>query len=222
MSDQRFSEDLIEELRNKSPDELDRLRASTDTLIERMDIRIQYAEGRRGGLAVLAGAFVAAGTALTTQLLATDISYQPGYWAMVVASVGLILVGLLTLIIFARQINYNLPFRALTTTWKWFYRDAVPRNKEFPAPWHTIQFSSQHYAFQELYNDQWRAFVERSLTLTDPAIDAAQNLEQVYVLHLNEYYKNRFLMILREVMVKGLVAVAAASVATFVLVRICH
>jgi hypothetical protein len=58
------------------------------------------------------------------------------------------------------------------------------------------------------------------MQLIDAKVDALQNLEQVYVLHVNERYKNLFLSQLRTVIIRGVLAAVALAVVTVIVAGI--
>jgi hypothetical protein len=59
---------------------------------------------------------------------------------------------------------------------------------------------------QAEFNSQWRDFKNRQIEgLTDLRVSTYQDLEQVYLLHVNERYKNLFLSQSRSVINYGLI-----------------
>ena len=67
---------------------------------------------------------------------------------------------------------------------------------------------------EEQYSQLRSGFLDRTISLVAPPVSIAQDIEQSYLLHWTELYKNRFLTLLRQVLVVGIVAsLLAASVA---------
>jgi hypothetical protein len=201
-----------------------RLQRLYTQLIEDINPRIFYAETRRGSFATAAVAFLAAGFALALGVLANErnISSRAAFWSLLVLGVGLIATGTLVLLVYAGQTNFGYPFKKKTSTWKWFYRDAVPGTSTLRVPWHTRQSAAARAAGEELFDREWEGFVQRHLSLTDVRVNAGQDLQQLYVLHVNEFYKNKFLTQIRKVMSAGLVLTALAATATFAGVWLCN
>jgi hypothetical protein len=187
------------------------------TLIERIDPRIWYAETRRSTFASLAVFLVGAGTALLTAVAVNHVRYRPAFWGLLFLAVGAIAAGGLVLLVYSAQTNFNYPFKKKTSTWKWFYRDALPKTKTLEVPWHTIQSPAARAAAEDSFDEDWQYFVDQSRKLADIRINAEQDLQQVYVLHVNEFYKNKFLTQIRSVTSWGFVSAIAMGVVAFLI-----
>jgi hypothetical protein len=125
------------------------------------------------------------------------------------------IVGVLTWIVYLRQTNFRYPFTQATNTWKWFYRYALQNHEEFTTGMFCVQRKADIALGKRAFDAQWKSFVEHQVPgLTDLRTSAAQDLEQVFVLHVNERYKNLFLTKLRDVLVRGLACVFGAFVLT--------
>lgn len=170
--------------------------------------RIHYAEARRANYSVMAGALIAAGiTILTFAFGAFGMQ-----WMRIGAAAGslsMIVVGAVILYVFGQQTN-RYPFTAATNTWKWFYRDALPDQTAFDLkPWQS--WSSQKTFVQQAYEDQLPKFKGEMLKLIDDNTDLDQDVQQAYVLHINEKYKNLYLNQLRYLFNRGLIFIAVLT-----------
>jgi hypothetical protein len=174
--------------------------------------RIHYAEGRRTNFTVVAGALFAGGVAVLTFITDKNLGNFITYLALT-ASIGSIGLGLLLLIVFARQTN-RYPWTAATKTWKWFYRDALPNQAEFDPTWRDIfQPNKEKERLQNAFNDQLPKFESTIQNLTDNKTSLEQDVQQLYVLHINEKFKNTHLSQLRTILSKGVTFIALASAA---------
>jgi hypothetical protein len=186
-------------------------------LMETQRMRIEYAESRRGSLATVGGVILAAGLAgLLSVAKSGDWQYFPAWLGLLCLTIGLISTGVSVISLYGRQTNWNYPFKAVSSTWKHFYRDAIDGADSPAVPWHIHQTG----AFKATSEGRFRAirseYVRRTLSLADDAINLAQDVEQSYLLHWNEMYKNRFLTQLRKALVVGIVASVLLGVTGFV------
>ena len=172
--------------------------------------RIHYAEARRTNYSVMAGALIAAGIVIFTFAFGT-IYMQWMRFGAVAGSLSMIVLGAVVLYIFGKQTN-RYPFTSATKTWKWFYRDALHDHKAFDVKlWQS--WSVQKTRVQSVYADQLPKFKEQMLKLADDQTDLDQDIEQAYVLHINEKYKNLYLSQLRSIFNIGLILIAALTLA---------
>lgn len=183
-------------------------------IIDHIANRIHYAEGRRSAFSVIAGILVAAGVALLPYVESTV--RDPGFrGAGFLAAIAMIILGGVLLLIYAKQTNFKYPFTQVTTTWKWFYREALPRSKEFDVHWtdYVRQNKERIEEGKRAYSTQWGDFRDNQKKwIDDDDQNLAQDLEQIYVLHVNEKYKNDFLRHLRTVLEKGIYLIFVAAV----------
>ncbi|MFL6728205.1 MAG: hypothetical protein ACJ8FS_17070 [Sphingomicrobium sp.] len=172
--------------------------------------RIHYAEGRRTNFTVVAGALLAGGVAILTFIPDKRLGNALAYPALG-ASIGCIALGLLLLIVFARQTN-RYPWTAATNTWKWFYRDALPDQKEFDWTWRDVlRPNEEKKRLQAAFGKQLPLFEASVERLKDPKVSFSQDVQQLYVLHINDKFKNAHLSQLRTILSRGLIVVAAIS-----------
>jgi hypothetical protein len=203
--------------------EVFRLQRVYSALIDHINPRIFYAETRRGSFAAAAVAILVSGAALLLGVLSNEekVAFRPAFWALLVIAGGFALTGAMVLLVYAGQTNFDYPFKKATSTWKWFYRDAIPGVSRLSVPWHTIQSSASRAAGERLFEDEWSKFVQQYLTLADVRTNAAQDLQQLYVLHINEFYKNKFLTQIRKVMSAGLFFTGILSIMVLAGVWLC-
>jgi hypothetical protein len=208
---------LLVELQGLKDDERTRLSETFSALMNDLRARIEYAESRRGALATVGGVLLAAGVAGLLQATQADWSYTPAQVGLLVLVIGLIITGMLVLWLWGRQTNWDYPYKSVSQTWKHFYRDALPGAGEPRVPWTARLTQDFRDKKQTQFTDVRTGFVERSLSLRDPSISLAQDLEQTYLLHWTELYKNQFLSSLRRVLVSGVLLSLVAALVAFVL-----
>lgn len=197
--------------------ELRALQETLQYLIGHIDDRIHYAESRRAPLVVAGGGLFAGSLALISLVL-PNVSYPPLRFSLIIFGVCGVLVSAATWFLYARQTNFKYPFTKATKTWKWFYRDALPNQEAFKVPIHTFQSRQSFEHGKQAFTSQWEQFKQNQVPgLRDLATSVYQDLQQLYVLHVNEFYKNRFLTHLRSVLSVGLLVSLALSVAVFVI-----
>jgi hypothetical protein len=174
--------------------------------------RIHYAEGRRTNFTVVAGALLAGGVAILTFIPDKHLSNALANFALG-ASAGSISLGLLLLIVYARQTN-RYPWTSATNTWKWFYRDALPDQQAFDWTWRDILSpTAEKSRLQTEFGRQLPLFVASMAKLKDSDVSLAQDLQQLYVLHINDKFKNSHLSQLRTILSRGLFVVAGVAIA---------
>jgi hypothetical protein len=188
-----------------------------ERLADHMARRIEYAESRRGNMAAVGGALLGAGVASLAVVRAFRTPIEFGLGALAGA---LILVSSAVLIVYARQTNpkygFIQPQTRFQRPWKWFYRDALPDAASFTFPIHTLQTRTKAQEGIDAFDEQWPQFARRYVDLINVRTDAVQNLRQVYLLHVNERYKNLFLTQLRKVLVRGLIGAVLIGATTWI------
>ncbi|MCT7376807.1 hypothetical protein [Chelativorans salis] len=166
--------------------------------------RIHYAEGRRTNFTVVAGALLAGGIAVLTFIIDRQLARIITYPAVAAAIASIVL-----LVVYARQTN-RYPWTDATRTWKWFYRDALPNQAQFDPKWWTILwFGSERERLKAAYAEQLPMFRARLGDLKDAANSFDQDVQQLYVLHINEKFKNVHLSQLRSLFQIGVWAIVA-------------
>lgn len=172
--------------------------------------RIHYAEGRRANFTVMAGALIAAGIAVLT--FSSGALTQ--LWMQLAASYGAIasiVTGGLVILLYSRQTN-RYPFTSATKTWKWFYRDALPKTEDFKLHWYSyLPWAPGSAQIRKAYGAQLDDFRLRMSDLQDDSVNLEQDIEQLYVLHVTERYKNIHLKHLSQAFSWGLLLIALAA-----------
>lgn len=161
--------------------------------------RIHYAESRIAGINLQSTVFLAAGAAALTAAFAFDkLSLRV---PIMVSGAYLFGFGLVMLFMASRQVN-RYPWTSATKTWKWFYRDALKDQKafEFPIRQYIGNWSELGKAVRAQFTSQLNDFESlATTTMLDDRENLWQDIQQIYVLHVNEKYKNLFLTHLRKV-----------------------
>ncbi|MGV0578099.1 hypothetical protein ABQE57_05950 [Mycolicibacterium elephantis] len=193
-----------------SHDQLEHLRSSLHALIDKRIEGIHYAETRRSQLAAIGGALAPIGVALVPLALGTSIMpLRVGY---LVLAGTLVILGAAVWWLFMRQTNYPYPWLAAVSNWKWFYHGALTRKTDFGPDrwaWHSKQARIDEAAAA---GQQWDAFKDQAKGLANEKVDATQDLKQLYLLHINERYKNLFLTDMRKLLARGLLISGIAAV----------
>jgi hypothetical protein len=189
------------------PPSLDQQAVPLSEIISAAAERIHYAEGRRTNFTVVAGALLAGGVAILTFIPDKRLGNALADFALG-ASVGSIVLGLVLLIVFARQTN-RYPWTSATNTWKWFYRDALPNQKAFDWTWRDfLSPEEEKKRLQAEFGTQLPIFEATIDQLKDTKVSLAQDVQQLYVLHINDKFKNSHLSQLRTILFRGLLGVS--------------
>jgi hypothetical protein len=197
-----------------SDDEKKELQSQLAELIRSATARIHYAEGRKTTFLAIGAALVASGVALFTATVSRTAE-SPLWYAGLVCGVSLALVGVVVWFIYTRQTN-RYPWTSATSTWKWFYRDALPRQAEFNMSiwnyfwgWKALKTKAQRE-----FTNQLEEFANgRILDLSDRDVSIEQDIQQLYVLNINDKYKNLHLSHLQSILSRG---IATALILTLV------
>jgi len=189
---------------------LDRAAKCRD-LIFHIHERIEYAENRRNQVAAVALAFLAGAIALFLASIIKDIKVEEWVLFLRLAALALFGTSIVTLILYARQINFAYPFIEVTRTWRWFYHYAI--SKDYKPPFHTYDSKSQRRKLQRLHLENMLSYAEKTVKMT-PKEELKQDLEQLFLVIVNEKYKNAQLSHLRTVVTWGLILTVLILVIT--------
>lgn len=133
-----------------------------------------------------------------------------------VFAVGIIIIGILLFVLYSLQTNYKYPFNQVTTTWKWFYRDALIDLSDISIPFTCYECENNRNNIASKITESWPKFINQyTRGILNPKESLFQDIQQVYVLHLNEKYKNMFLSNLRKLLNWGLILVGIVTLITF-------
>lgn len=186
-----------------SREDREKLSERLQPIIAAVTERIHYAEQRRSSFSAIGGALVAGGIALLTFAF-TKIEVLVVKFGFVAAGLSMSVVGAIVLIAYSRQTN-RYPWTSATKTWKWFYRDALPEEKALnPKWWSYIYFGGDKERVKNEFTNQLGPFKQSMERLVDDEANYVQDLEQLYVLHVNEKYKNLHLSDLRKITERGI------------------
>jgi hypothetical protein len=215
--------DISELVDGLSPDQLEAAQVPLEAVLDAQRLRIEYSETRRAALGVLGGVVLAAGLTGLIQLAGADVSYGPALAGLVALTASLALTGVAVLVLYGRQTTWPYPFKDdLASTWKWFYRDAVPEASAVEPALDSLQSGDFRRRSQGAFRASRVPYAERMLSLADARINLTQDLEQAHLLNWNEFYKNRFLRHLRIVLIRGVVGSILVGILAFLLtVAIC-
>jgi hypothetical protein len=190
------------------------LQQNLQQLISLMTDRIEYAETRRSVLAAVAGALLAGAVALLTVL--PNVKPVCLWWGLLALSIGASLVALLVWCVYALQTNFKYPFTEVATTWKWYYHYALQDKSKFNTFFLPLQTQHAREESKTAFTQQWEYFRHEQIQgLIDARTNTMQDLRQVYLLHVNERYKNLFLTHLRNTLSLGLVITLVISFIVF-------
>jgi hypothetical protein len=206
-------------------DEVRAAQVPLEPLLDAQRTRIEYTETRRAALGVLGGVILAAGLAGLIQLADGSVIYEPVEAGLIALTASLALTGVSVLVLYGRQTTWKYPFKDdQASTWKWFYRDAIPEANSVVPNWHGHQNEDFIHRSQQAFQASRAPYAERMTSLADAKVNLTQDLEQAHLLNWNEFYKNRFLEHLRFVLIRGVVASVVIGAVAFVvalLIRAC-
>lgn len=208
--------DIRELVERLGPEQVEAAQAPLEAILDAQRLRIEYSETRRAALGVLGGVVLAAGLAGLIQVASANISYTPARAGLVALTASLALTGVLVLVLYGRQTTWPYPFKdKQASTWKWFYRDAIPEAANVEPPLDSRQSGEFRSRSKEAFAGSRIPYIERMLSLADAKVNLTQDLEQAHLLNWNEFYKNRFLGHLRIVLIRGVVGSVFIGTAAF-------
>ena len=170
--------------------------------------RIHYTEGRRANFILIAIALLASGTTILA-FTHEKFLFNAFYFILVILSSYFIFLGILIIFVYSRQINYY-PWTNCSKNNKWFYRDVLKEADNFNIGLCACIFrrkkirSKIEKEFETQYNDYKQSSDE---WINDKKKDIDNDRNQIYVLHVNELYKNLYLTHLRKLTIRGIFSV---------------
>lgn len=187
------------------------LAARCRELIFHIHQRIEYCEKRRGQMVVISLSLLAAAVALfaTTFLKAMDSGLLVSLVRL--TALLLFLTAAITLALYSLQTNFKYPFIEITKTWRWFYHYSV--SKEYKPPFVPFERLKQREKMQKIHLKDMLTYAEKTLG-SSPKEELEQDLEQLFLVIVNEKYKNAQLTHLRIVISWGLGLTLLAMIAT--------
>jgi hypothetical protein len=181
-------------------------------VISAVAARIHYAESRRATYSAMGGVLIAAALTIATFSWSSIQDAVLGM-ATLFAALAMFVVGGSTIWLYGQQTN-RYPFTSATKTWKWFYRDALSDVKKFSLTWKdyfACAWSSTERRVHSEYLSQFGEFKEQCHKLKALSVNTEQDVEQLYVLHVNELYKNLHLTHLRTLFNRGILGIVVAA-----------
>ena len=169
--------------------------------------RIHYAENRRRDYILIASALIAAGVAFLTWDKTRLEMIQ--HYIFIGISLYLILFGIGIFLIYSKQTNCY-PFTSATSNKKWFYRDALKNEEAFNVQLFDC-FSKKRQKIarkkiSEEFSTQYDYYNENiNHILTQEHLDIEADKNQIYILHINEKYKNLYLSHLKQFTTGGII-----------------
>lgn len=186
-------------------------------MIDHIARRIEYAEGRRSFFLTSAGVSMAAGFAVLG-IVSTKPLWLPWEFAFWTLGISLVAFAVTVWLVHASHVNFSYPFTDVASVPKWFYRYAIPDWKKyhFPLRWNRLT-ETEKSEDRSKFDADFLLFLENSrLHLLDEKESSLQDVKQIYLLHVNEMYKNTFLTALRRTFEIGLKRVFFFTAAAFV------
>jgi hypothetical protein len=112
-----------------------------------------------------------------------------------------IITGGVTSIVHSLQVNPKYPFRVLGNDWKWFYPNIVDERYK---PTRIVKETEKEYLQKRLLHVEGLKEYARKIVNQDKVERLKVDIQQLYLLHVNEKYKNHFLTSLRRILTWGL------------------
>lgn len=165
--------------------------------------RVHYAEARRGQYVAVAAGLFAGAIALAS--IAGQAIFDGFNWPIEVAAINFFVLSIFLFYVYSKQVN-RYPWTSATKTWKWFYRDAIPEHAKFDFGFYNwlFRWDKEVTRAENEFNRQLPLFGASLHKLIDPRESLWQDIQQLYVLHINEKYKNAYLSRLRSILIGGL------------------
>lgn len=213
-----YDMDVSKQIQSLTDRELRQLSQAVRDLIAKRVDGIHYAETRRGQLALIGGGLVASGVALLSLGAATR--WRPAQAACWAGGLGAILVGISVWLCYGLQTNYKYPWVSVSEAqnWKWFYWGALANPRAFGPPTFPYQGEKARNTEARAFQSQWEHFQEQVPGLANKRIDVTQDVKQLYLLHVDERYKNLFLTQLRRILMWGVALTLGAALVSLLAV----
>ena len=171
--------------------------------------RIYYTEDRLSKIATFSVALMGIGMAFFAGIIHLN------GWAFfigLITAVSFVLTGGITSLINSSYMNPKYPFRAMKGDWKWFYSGIID-TAYHPKP--VFQDNQSEFFKKRLLHMQGLNDYAQKLLTENKSERLKVDLQQLYLLHLNEKYKTRYLSNLRSILIRGIVI---TSIFLFILV----
>ncbi|MFH2025805.1 MAG: hypothetical protein ABIK30_08270, partial [bacterium] len=166
--------------------------------------RIHYAEGRRNNFVLIATALLAAGVTLISFTI-ENITNLYNIFLFILA-ICFTVHSITIWILYSRQTNFY-PFTDFTRNKKWFYRNTLEDQQKFDVSILHCIFGRKKIKEKvgNEFDGQYEFYKKNSdLFINDENLDIEADQNQIYILHVNEKYKNLYLTHLRKLTSTGL------------------
>ena len=181
-------------------------------LIEHVNQRIQYTETRITRTVTFAATLIVIGMAFFAVSTKLD---GAAFYLGICTTLLFILTGGITALVHAMQINPKYPFRALLNDWKWFYPNIVDE-KYKPTPY-VKETENKYWEKRLLHIEGLKKYAEKFLHENN--VERLKiDIQQLYLLHVNEKYKNAFLSTLRRILFWGILLISISVMSLFALI----
>ena len=178
-----------------------------DSLIEHVNSRVTYTESRITRAVTISLSLVGFGMAF---LVAAAKLSGLAFYLGISISLSFVLTGLIASYIHTRQVNPRYPFRKLKNDWKWFYPQVVD---EKYGPSMLVKEKEEAYFKKRLLHIEDMKAYSIKLLNEDDKERVKVDLQQLFLLHVNEKYKNCFLSSITQVIKIGVAITAALFIA---------
>ena len=185
-----------------------------EALIEHVNGRVTYTESRITRAVTISLSIVGFGMAfMAATLKLSGLAYYLG----IVTSLSMVITGLFASYVHTRQINPQYPFRKLKNDWKWFYPQIV--DEEYRPSW-LVKEKKETYHKKRLQHIEDLKKYSIKLMKEDDRERVRVDLQQLFLLHVNEKYKNCFLSSITGIIKKGITITAVLFVALVITLAI--
>jgi hypothetical protein len=185
-----------------------------NSLIEHVNNRIHYTETRLGRTVTFAVTLIAVGIGCFAASVKLDgLSF---YFGLVGGGL-LILTGIITTLINVFQTNPRYPFRKLQNDWKWFYPRIIDEKYK---PGVIMKEGEREYLEKRLLHVKGLKKYAENIVTETPVERLKIDIQQLYLLHVNEKYKNKFLTNLRWILSIGVSLALFAFIGLFVAISV--
>lgn len=182
------------------------------SLIEHVNQRIQYTETRITRTVTFAATLIVVGMAFFA--VSTKLE-GAAFYLGICTTLLFILTGGITALIHAMQINPKYPFRALLNDWKWFYPNIV--DEKYKPTAYVKETEKKYWEKRLLHIDGLKNYAEKLLHENNTE-RLKIDIQQLYLLHVNEKYKNAFLSTLRRILFWGILLISISVMSLFTLI----
>jgi len=189
--------DLFMKVDDNDPN-LDAKIEEVNSIIHLVNSRIYYTEDRLSKIAAFSVALMGIGMAFFAGIIHLNgLTFIVG----LIAALSFVLTGGIVSLINSSYMNPKYPFRAMKDDWKWFYAGII--NKDYrPKP--VFQDSRTEFLKKRLHHMQGLNDYANKILAENKSERLKVDLQQLYLLHVNEKYKNRYLSNLRNILIRGI------------------